>query len=156
MTAVDAIVAIRDAGFVADASWLGEEVFLGDDTLNVERQTPSAGANADAGSRVVLTLAIPPLPEYSVAWRDSLITITVAQSVSEVEARWIVWEVMRDEGQEEGSYFLAINCESGATAAADHRLANARAAVGRRGEALTGGLDDGEQEVELVEGATCP
>ncbi|WP_326597763.1 hypothetical protein [Streptomyces sp. NBC_01803] len=56
---------------------------------------------------------------------------------------------------EDGGYFVDINCSTGATEAADNRLANGRYARGDSGAAATG-LPAGESEFEPVAAATCP
>lgn len=56
---------------------------------------------------------------------------------------------------DDGGYYVIINCSTGATASSDNRLANGRYAVGNIGSAVTG-LDEGESVFEVNEGRTCP
>lgn len=57
---------------------------------------------------------------------------------------------------EDGAYFVLINCADSGTATADHRLANGRVAIGNEGVAGTG-LEDGTVEFTPVDtAAPCP
>lgn len=55
----------------------------------------------------------------------------------------------------DAGYFVWINCTTGGTSGADNRLANGKYAVGNIGAATTG-LDEGEQEFEVVKDRKCP
>lgn len=56
---------------------------------------------------------------------------------------------------EEGGWFVLINCSTGATENYENRLATGRYAVGNLGAAQTG-LDEGETDFEVQDNATCP
>lgn len=67
----------------------------------------------------------------------------------------IVAELQRRHADQEDGYFVRINCSTGGTSGADNRLANAKFAVGPLGAARTG-LDEGQVEFKVVDGAKCP
>lgn len=66
-----------------------------------------------------------------------------------------VFDDVRKKHQDDGGYFVIVNCATGGTKARDQRLANGRYAVGHEGEAATG-LDDGKSEFEVLPDAECP
>lgn len=91
-------------------------------------------------------------PEYEVVSRaDDQVIVEVA-STDRLEA---VFEDVKRSIDEDGGWFVTINCSTGATAGSDNRLANGRYAVGNIGAARTG-LDEGESDFEAVSGRECP
>lgn len=75
------------------------------------------------------------------AWNDSAATTILA-------------DLQRDL-TDEGGYFVTIDCSTGGTSGAANRLASARFAVGTKGRAATG-LADGQLDLQINEGRTCP
>jgi hypothetical protein len=97
-----------------------------------------------------------PVPAYTVAKQTEKgdITVEVDQLVTEDQARAIA-EDLRGKQTKDNGYWVSINCSTGGTAKADNRLANARFGIGALGQAKTG-LDEGQIEVEVNEGRSCP
>lgn len=100
------------------------------------------------------------LPAYTVepfdAERPSEVRVTVAETINLEQAEAIMAELVAvAKGWPYGGYFVSINCSTGGTATFDHRLANGKFAVGNLGAAQTG-LQAGEQETTVQDGATCP
>ena len=154
MAGDDAAASIRAAGFDVQPYW-GSKRTVDSELFDVLDQTPAPGTRAELGSVVELSVGAPPLPEHTVERRsDTWYAITVNETITQRDAHWLVREVA-DAENDEGGYFVSINCAVGGTAAVDNRQANGKFAIGTRGAAITG-LSQGQSEAELLAGATCP
>ncbi len=100
------------------------------------------------------TVAVPPY-QLETGKKASSLRVTVDRVHTLPEMTAIVADLQRRFADHPDGYFVQINCNLGGTAAIDNRLANAKFAVGRIGAARTG-LNDGDREVNLVEGQKCP
>lgn len=79
----------------------------------------------------------------------------VIVEVESTEGLADVFEAVIADIDEEGGWYVTINCSTGGTDTSDNRLANGRYAVGNLGAAQTG-LDDGETAFETVPDRECP
>lgn len=79
----------------------------------------------------------------------------VTVEVSSSQNLRAVFDAVRADRQDEGGYFVFIDCATGGTSGAANRLATGTYAVGSKGEAVTD-LDDGDASFKQNEGRTCP
>ena len=95
-------------------------------------------------------------PAYDVVSRDengnSRDLVIEVESSEDLEA---VFDDVVGDLDDEAGYFVLINCSTGATSAADNRLANGRHAIGAMGEAATG-LEDGQSDFSVNQDRSCP
>lgn len=98
---------------------------------------------------------LPPGYRLEIGAKPSSLEVYVDKSYPESELALIVADLQDKYAGRDDGYFVKINCASGNTERNDNRLANAKFAVGPIGAARTG-LDDGEREITMVEGAKCP
>lgn len=95
------------------------------------------------------------IPAFKVVeQRNGTIVIEVDQLLTKDQMIAIV-KKLRSKQSAESGYWVRINCSTGASRAADNRLGNARFAIGTKGKAATG-LNEGEIEVQVNEGRSCP
>lgn len=80
--------------------------------------------------------------------------VTVAVD-SDDDLRAVFDAVIEEKANEDGGWYVTIVCGEDANLDGRDNIANGRHAIGSMGQAVTG-LDDGESEFELVDGATCP
>lgn len=97
-----------------------------------------------------------PAPTYTVGSVDErgqqryvTVKVTTATGLREV------FDAVRDRYQDEGGYFVSIDCATGGTTKAANRLATGKYAVGQEGAAATG-LKDGDSEFTPNQPARCP
>lgn len=111
-----------------------------------------------AAHEAVRAAALAAAPEFVVESgpvdTDGPVRITVDATITEDEQSAIM-EVLVLDFTAEGGYFVSINCSTGGTAAADHRLGNGVISVGKMGAARTGFIRDGFN-IKPLAGATCP
>jgi hypothetical protein len=80
--------------------------------------------------------------------------LTVAVDTDE-DLPGVFEEVLVDEATSEGAWYVTIVCGEDAADDGRDNLLTGRHAMGATGSAVTG-LDDGESEYDVVDGASCP
>lgn len=115
---------------------------------------PAEDTNSDDGAPAADPS--PAVPDYIITGRDEQgMQTNLDVEVTTTDGLRAVFDDVIADLDQDGGYFVQINCTTGATSAADNRLANGRYAVGNEGAAATG-LEDGASDFEPVEGARCP
>lgn len=110
----------------------------------------------DGGDGQPAAATAPAVPPYKVVKTFGKgLSTDITVEVDSVEGLRAVFDDVRKKHQEDGGYFVIVNCSTGGTKARDQRLANGRYAIGKEGEATTG-LDDGGSEFEVLPDAQCP
>lgn len=110
----------------------------------------------DDGGGQPAAAAAPAVPPYKVVKTFGKgLSTDITVEVDSTEGLRQVFDDVRKTHQDDGGYFVIVNCSTGGTKGRDNRLANGRYAVGHEGEAATG-LDDGKAEFEVLPDAECP
>ncbi|MGW3711359.1 hypothetical protein ACWDN6_14575 [Streptomyces albogriseolus] len=95
-------------------------------------------------------------PPYTITEQDDTGNQrTVRVEVKTADRIEDVFNTVADTLDDEGGWFVEINCSTGGTKSADNRLGNGKKAVGATGAAATG-LDEGGTQFEAQPNPECP
>ena len=114
----------------------------------------SGGKSDDKSSSATCSTAVPSY-RMEVDEEPNRLRVFVDRSLTLTEYNEIVADLQRKYADQDGGYFVTINCSGNSTRDRDNRLANAKFAVGTIGAARTG-LDAGAKEVTKRDGVQCP
>lgn len=111
--------------------------------------------STDAAAPSDVSTAAAPAYRLQIGKKPSSLEVYVSKMPTYGEAQAIIADLQRKFEDKDDGYFVSINCSEGGTRDVDNRLGNGKFAIGAIGAARTG-LDEGQYEVALVDGAKCP
>lgn len=115
-----------------------------------------AGCSGGDGEDATPTPEAPDAPPYEVVdVTESDLGTDLTVETDTLEDLDAVFEAVRSEYDDEGGYYVVIDCTGRPEGVGPGRLGTGRYAVGDTGASITG-LADGEAVFEPIEGAVCP